>query len=301
MLGLLHVGFNVPLRQLSWEEEKEHDCIYRLIFYFTIADGWVDNHILRLPEDVEDNGMYSDGKTTRQFRQKLALKAFDMLCVNFFKTAEVHGSGRLSWTFGYQWDIVVSERLFPTIQNFFREESRTECGGDVKIRNLMIFNEIRPGKSQWVINFLLNLARFMWTYTWEKTTRPSANSIKERDELTTRFAQINAAKPWMVTVLAKLDELGVLREWILDLDKASLAKLKEIALRSKLEIYHQVPESRQVLNLDEACYAGSKAAWFLAEHEVMVHEHKRLTSIREAEEQRREAERKIAKLNGSKK
>lgn len=283
MLGMLHVGFNVRLETLSWEEKREYDEIDRLTFYFTIADGWTDDVLLRLPEDIESTGAYSDGKTPRQLRQRLAHKAFDMLCISFFKEAGVPGQGRLSYTFGYQWEsVITSERLFQVIQNFFKEET-PRYGEHIEIRNLGSFNDQRTHNERFAVNFLLNLAKFMWTYTWRKSKLLDVGSTEERGRLATTLARINAAKPWMVTVLSKLDEFGVLREWILELDKACLAKLEEIAFRGKLETYHTVKESRHVMTLDEACYAGSKTGWFLKEHELKLREHARLAAILEVQ------------------
>jgi hypothetical protein len=112
-------------------------------------------------------------------------------------------------------------------------------------------------------------------------------------------ARLEIAQPWMIEVLNWLGRLNVLERWILELSETCLAKLKEIALRSKLSEYHpqhQVKKSRTVLTVDEACFVGSPAGWLLKRRELMERVHARLTAIREAERERDAAEQKLEEL-----
>ena len=52
MLGLLHAGFSVPFERSQYGE-KEYDRVDRAVFYFTIADGWADKNLLKMPADKE--------------------------------------------------------------------------------------------------------------------------------------------------------------------------------------------------------------------------------------------------------
>ncbi len=308
--SLLHEGFKIPLGRREFGE-REYDEIDRLAFYFAVADGWTDASILRFPEDEGKEyrvGCDSCGnairKTPSELRQELARKAFDMLCLNFFKT-ELLVRGRHGDEFGKEWErIIASEQFFPVIQNFFRvQEAR--LSDRIEIRNLFHRDETRSHNERLAVDFLVNLAKFIWGWREpdDEHYYSSEDKKKERREyLAATRSRIDAAKPWMIEVLAWLDRIDVLRKWILELDKACLAKLKEIAMRNEFDGYYPSPvrERRPVVTLDEACYLGSKAAWFLKEHELRIREHKRLTAIQEAEKQIKEAGQKIEQLSSKK-
>ena len=85
---------------------------------------------------------------------------------------------------------------------------------------------------------------------------------------------------------------------MLELDKACLAKLKEIATRTEIRL-RGFGGTRPVASLDEALYCDSEAAWFLAVHELKTREHARLEAIREAEEKKADADRKLEKLTAT--
>jgi hypothetical protein len=301
MESLLHVGFSVPLDRGA-HGERVYDQIDREAFYLSIADGWADGRLLELPTDGDRRcliGYDSNGdrieKTQREIRKQLAQKAFKVLCSNFFKVGlsagDPHGD-----EFNQIWvTSVVSERLFPVIQRFFR------IGGyDLKILNLSSWLKEELHNQQEAVAFLVKLAKFMWG--WREPTQYLGS---DKEQAMERFAamrsRIDTAKPWMVEVLVNLDRLDVVRGWMLELDEACLAKLKEIALRNKLRQWtHHVRMDRPVATLDEACFVGSKAAWFLKEHELMRRENKRLKAIREAEERKEAADDEIEGLTAAK-
>ena len=113
-------------------------------------------------------------------------------------------------------------------------------------------------------------------------------------------ARLDAAKPWMVEVLADLDQLRLLRNWMVVLEPACLAKIEEIALRNNLSrSTHPVVKDRRVANLDEACFVGSSAGLFLMEQRLRGREHQRLSAILEAERRKEEAERELRKLTAT--
>jgi hypothetical protein len=303
MESLLHVGFNVPLERGQYGEKEYVD---RILFYFTIADGWADDSLLELPTDKDkeyvvgrDSNWNKIWKKPRELRQQLARKAFDMLCPKVFKVELVEGGrhgdqDQINEVWAGQ---VASERLLPVIQNFFRAE-KDRHGDRTIIRNLSHgWRSERSHSEQQAEAFLLNLTNCLWKWK-EPDTK---NWGPDREEDNKRFAEacvrVDASKPWMVEVLAKLNRLDMLREWILQLDEACLAKLKEIAMRNEI---HLVAKSRPVATLDEACFVGSKAAWLIKEYDLKTREYKRLNAIREAERQRAEAERKITELSGKK-
>ena len=167
MVGLLHFGFDVPLECMQ-HGEQEYDNIDRLSFYFNIADGWAEHRLLR--RETDDNRSYMFGqekdgcvayKRIVELREFVARKAFEVLCSHFFKM-ELMGGGRDGHEFGYGWKhVATSERLYPVLQNFFRVEEGI-FGGQTNTRNLNGRWCERSHNEQQAVNFLLNLARFMW-------------------------------------------------------------------------------------------------------------------------------------------
>ena len=298
MLGVLHRGYGVSLERWTYDE-KEYDEIDRHIFYFTIADGWADHYLLKLPEDGrKEYEAGCDRKTPSELRQQLARKAFDMLCLNFFKM-ELIDRGYSGNKPKAEWEeTIVSERLFPVIQNFFRAQKA--FSGRIEIRNLSRFHEKRSRKERLAVDFLVNLAEFIWG--WRELDDPYfSDDEKYLGHLASTRARIDTAKPWMVEVLSYLDRLDVLRKWILELNKACLAKLKGIALRNEFTGFGcPVVKSRPVATVDEACYLGSGAGWLLKEYELKVEEHERLTAILDAERQIEEASQQIKELANAK-
>jgi hypothetical protein len=300
--SLLHNGFNVSL---DWHHgEKKYDEIDRLMFYFEVAESWGDYSSFALPDDRWENkykiGKDSEGrwieKTGPELRQNLARKAFDMLCLNFFRAVQVFEHRPCSEKFHYNWErLVVSGRLFPVIQHFFRvdkEYPTLKDNNNVVLRNLSFFADRRSNNEQHAVAFILNLAHFLWER--ERPDPFDYNATKEEIEkyLIDSAERIRLAKPWMIEVLAELRQLDVLEEWILCLDKTCVAKLTEIAL---------LRNRPQFKTLDEACFAGSRAAWLLKKHELMTREDKRLQEIRETELAVAEAQRKLQELQGKKK
>ena len=304
--SLLHTGFN---GNVSFDKadyyEKKYDHIDRIIAYFTIADGWPNHYQFENSNGNDrsyltgyDKNGNSVRKSTSALRQQVARKAFDMLCLNFFKEEEY----RYEESEGdFWWRVVLSERLFPVIQNFFRIE-KGRYTDRVEIRNLYHQTERLSHNEQLAVDFLLKLAKFLWE--WKKTPIESwhkedkQKSISEKNER--RRIQLDAAKPWMVEILIQLDKLDVLRKWMFKLDKPCLDKLREIALHSELDDFeHHVAKDRPVKTLDEACLAGSKAAWFLKEYELKKKELTRLKTVRDAELALEEAQRKVKKLTAS--
>lgn len=294
MESLLHRGYKVPL-------DRHYEYIDRHVFYFLNAHGWADSSLLKLPEDANSwNYGGSVQEMPKEFRQQLARKAFNLLCSNLFKMESKPGQGNENHLFILE-QHVASEQLFPIIQEFFGIE-KNEFSGRVTIRNLFLYGQEMSHNEQQVEAFLLDLAKFLWKWkeheipTWRGKEEQNAEKKWNTDM---RF-RLDNAKPWMIEILDRLGKLEVLQNWILDLDKACLAKLKEIALRSKFytgEAY-LVTKERPVATIEEACCAGSKAAWFLKKHEVLLREHKRLAAIYNAKRQKEEADRKLNELSG---
>jgi len=304
MLGLLHVGFNVSLERGNWDE-PDYDEIDRIRFYLAIADGWTNyltwadpRNDVRYQAGYDEKG-YPVNKTGGELRQELARKAFDILAQKFFRGLKLLDGGSRGDELNNAWyERILSPQLFSDILNFFRSETRGESGS-VVIRNISLHREMSHNE-QFVIDFLLNLAQFLWS--WERKESQKCRTLKQKElwEFANkeRRSRVEMAKPWMIEVLNYIRRLDVLREWLLELNEPCLAKLKEIALRSKLSTFrHSVRENRPAVSIEEACYVDSAAGWLLKEYELKRAEQARLKEIREAEEARENADRRIRILS----
>lgn len=298
MMGLLHCGFNVSLRHHEYGE-VDYDEIDRLIFYLTIADGWADDGLLRRPDETREQifvtGRDKDWNEIRknagELRQQVARKAFEMLCHNFFKP-DLHAPRN-----GYEG--VMSERLFPVIQVFFRAEP-ARFGDRIVIRNLPRCDS-RISWELYALDFFPALAEFVWGWeqheisTWHK---PEEQQVVVEYNRATR-TRLDSSKPWLVEVLSCMGKLDLLRKRILDLDKPCLDKLKKIAMWAELSIHrHPVKKTRSVATLEEACFAGSASALLLNHRELVLRERTRLTAILKAEEKAEEAVQNLKRLTG---
>jgi len=304
MESLLHCGFNVRSAGRGYTNTD------RYIFYLKVADGWCHSTLLRTlwednPSYVYEFGYDSNGHriyaTRLQLRQRLAFKAFNMLCQSLFKT-EKKGGGRHLDDFNELWvDDITSEQLFTIIQHFFRviPTGYNNRHTLINLNPLLdLFGKSPSHNERLTIDFLLNLAEFIWE--WRDPSKLFCSDEEKAHIANTRL-RLDTAKPWMIDVLACLGRLDILTtEQILQFDKACLAKLKEIALQTRLENKgernHVVVESRRVATVDEACYMGSRAGWLLKQHELLTREDKRLKAIQTAKEQQDRAGRKIKEL-----
>lgn len=299
MIGLLHAGLTVPLEKIG-HTEPTYNQSRRLIFYFAIADGWANEDSLRSLKDKNkeyDLGYDYSGcrilKTPSQLRQQVASKAFDMLCINFFKKVSLskgHKESRSNWE-----SLITSEKFFSMIQNFFRIEE--SLFGSIRIRNLSSRHDKQTHNEEQATSFLLGLTDFIWDWKGELPTSWSRDVDADREKIREKRRLLNAAKPWTIAVLSDLRRLEWLEAEISKFDKPCLTKLKEIALDNELKKYeHPVSENRSVTTLDEARYLGSESAWLIEKHKLYEREYRRLTAILKAEEERDEAELKIKEL-----
>ncbi|HEU0080712.1 MAG TPA: hypothetical protein VFQ72_01650 [Candidatus Paceibacterota bacterium] len=305
MRGLLHGGFDVSLQEYQYGE-KEYSHVDRLAFYCTIADGWSGSLDMRRDGDFRLTYRLYDSEreifrdvNPSEVRETLANKAVDMLCSRFFKplvAEEVE-----AWTLDKRWKygIFSQAKALDSIMGFFRIDPGPVDA--VTIKNVGR-RTARSNTERIIQAFLAELARRLWRF---KDVDVSHFAEPERAEKVAenakRQAQIEKVKLWMIEVLAYINRLEDLNGWLLVISKPQLAKLKEIALRSSLSEYgHPVTKSRMVANLDEACYAGSAAAWFLKRQELVSREHSRLEKIQALERERQQADRRMKELTRSK-
>lgn len=307
LAGLLHGGFNVGFGRYEYGEQ-EYNYIDRLETYFAVADGWAEGYYQLQSEEDEDKdkeyfvGYDKHGNPQQnelwELRQQLARKAFDMLTHNFFKpeVEDAHRARRRGESFwGRE---ILSGRLLPIILDFFR----IEMGSGGSIRNLS-GREEPPRDQQHAVGFLLELIKviFRWEEKKIESWTPKPDEVAKRNVETRE--RVESAKLWAIEVLACLYKLDLLWDiygvqssaWgkFVELEEPCVAKLREIALRTKLdECFTRVSKTRPVDTLEEACYAGSRVAWFLKKYELAKAEHERLSAIQKAEWDAQEAEEK---------
>jgi hypothetical protein len=307
LLSLLHAGYSIPYGKTQWDE-REYEPVDRHIFYLRMADGWNDPWSLRRSDDGD--GSYALGyddqgrairKTPVQLRLELAVKAFTMLCLNLFRNTSLYAE-RSRVEFYSDWaGMILTDKFLPVLMNFLRVT--TDSLGRKEVCNLP-----RAGTTSHpevhAVEFLLNFARFLWG--WREEIIESWRDDNWKSEVTARNretrARVNTAMLWMVEVLNQLDRLDILKEWTHSLNRPCLAKLKEIALRAELQYHrHPVDKDRRVVDLDEACFAGSKAAWFLQRHTLLTRVNQRLVGEQQARRELEEARRRVNELSGEKK
>ncbi len=310
MIGLLHIGFDVPIR--SSYGEKEYTHADRVVFYLSTANGWAEHWLLHRPEDGDTNcliGRDKHGndvvKRPSEVRQIVARKAFDVLCQRFFKLqGESADPYRRKSEEEDRWnsllkEVITSQELYSAVSGFFYLEK--EASSDYPcIRNLTLSREPSHGEVL-ARDFLVSLAGYIWD--WKESEIHSYDSEKnkaekeERNNLTR--ARVEGAKPWAIDVLVILRELRRLYKY--ELDDACLGRIREIAMSTRLSRFHNhVMEDRPVATLEEACYCGSQSAMFLRAYESNRREEKRLRAIFEAEVVLREAQRKVQALTSRK-
>ena len=309
MLGLIHVGFGVSYD--TYRDETQYDQSDRLAFYFRIADGWADHyHLLRVTGENEVEyvvGRDKNGnmirKSPSELRQRVARKAFDMLCLNFFKL-DLH-QDRDESTDRWMIDVVFGQ-LFLIIQGFFRLEKHEGVvfGDRFKIRNLQGFADDWSPNEKHVVDFFIALAKFVWR--WKDDGKSlwieSYRIIRFEENVAEMRSRLIVAKLWILEVLSQMDMLDILDKWLLEFDKDCLAKLEEIALRSELKDHRDpVSKDRKVNSVEEACYADSSAAWMLQKYKLMKNEDERLKAILDAQRNKEEADQELKRLTSAKK
>jgi len=291
MLGLLHELKNVDFDS-SWNEPK-YTSTDREIFLLKVSEGWYDTELLRTKGDISQKHIGSDKygntlyATNADIRQKVAQKAFAILCQEFFKLGvpdeETYGKLPNPRFFS---SIILDTNLFLAINHFFRLGERGFSLSRYEIPNLP---KRRPSSETPQLNhpatiarsFLMNLIDNIWGLETEHHER----SYFSEKALVTVINNIDEAKPWTIEVLNYFDELKRIRRYSKDLDESSLDKLRAIAMRSTLTtLHHPIEKDRLVESLEEAIYAGSAAGLFLFECETKVKIAKRLEAIRKARE-----------------
>lgn len=302
MLGLLHMGLTVSTK-------TSHDiepAVSPFEFYLKIADGWAfESNFITDNRDYTTGYVYGKDQyghpcnvSLGNLRRIVAQKAFDELCIHYFKCTPYQHQGysedKDAWV--ERWREKVDARKLELLMSFFKIE-------DNQLKNLQ--RGLRHSHNEKLaVDFLLHLAVFIWQWKDREVGDWMTPSNREKwIDKNNRFRDLlGKAKLWMIEVLADLHEIGQLHNrHIYKLDKACLDKIKEIAMRVQFESHASLQvlgfnETRPVATLEEACYAGSPCAWFLKKYELVSNEDERLKALAEAEKERRKVEARIKEL-----
>lgn len=280
-IGQLHIGFGVSVGSVNSQ-------IDRLVFYLCTA-LWNNKNIVLSPKDYikscydgRDKNDAPIYKTPQETRGDVGLKAYAMLCANFFNwTLRVGDYGE---EFGYVWEeIVLSEKLFPVIQKFFREANG--ANGYTKLFNLPS-DEISHNEKT-VVKFIRNLSTFVWE-GWKPVeiynSMPAETKsilIERNEKLASRIIKV---KLWTVEILAAFEQFDVLRRRAPKFDDGCWSKLNQIALCTALEPpKFPIAKKQLVDSIQQAAMAGSRVAEFILLFQNAMNERGKLQSRFNAE------------------
>lgn len=203
LIGLLHIGFDVPL------DTEESD---RILFYFSIADGHTSG-IGSWEEERQDLNCTSFGQriTWAGIRQRVAQKAFRELCHHIFKTTAESRDKAPSWLRMITEDLCC---VLDVVLTFFLERSPSEIEFGKLLRNLP--RDEKSYEYGIAISFLTDLCALTWGLL------PLFHYADVRN-IQDRLWQYRSQ---FVRVLAGMDKLSLLEREETDLDDACCEMLR---------------------------------------------------------------------------
>lgn len=229
MMGLLHC--------LSAEENPITYNEQALMFLLELADGH-DGHNFRNPDEQYDSDVSKN-------RQKLSQKAYQVLCLKFFRIGSDNSVA--PW-----WRMFDHEALFQKVLWWLRPCERY---GNKNFR----FRESPSHPHDILKKFLQEFCQAGWDFA---NKYKQATDYWPSEEIKT---SVLAAQPRFIEIM---DEMQWLR-WLLrqTLDEACLQKLHELALSRddySLPKEENTHSSRKPTTLEEAVWTGSGAAQVIA-------------------------------------
>lgn len=266
-LGLLHC--------FAEEENYILLCAEGVSFVLEIADGYSGINFSKPEERDSGEKIYRD-------RKAIAQKAFQVLCLKFFR------GGTENHPLPHWWWMLKDEALFQKVLWFLRPRERYQP------RNYRFQDQedlVHPHNL--FAKFLDEFPKLGWEFA----------SLHHRyedcwpDEDTR--ARMVATRPQFIEIIVEMRRLSWLSAQ--ELDDASINKLTELALGEKLSLPPKLDGGmedtyRKSETLEEACLGGSVAAKMLLLYRVAQKERKRLAALYEVEEQRRALNKRAEKL-----
>jgi hypothetical protein len=312
LFGLLHTGFDVPIGGYKkyYPEREEYTSTDRIMFYLSVAEQWMESGIstpgLCWQDEPECKriwtGNRTETKSCRDIRAELAKKAFTVLISCAWKPLIQSKEATLSEkiylrdTLEESWN---NKELFDAYMLFFRAE-KDAIPNFYRLRSFQIEQLSDIQKTAW--KFL----KLLISYVLASAKPPKPTDEEVEDEETSKaFKERHLqAKKWAFEVLEVLDETHILPSLgykiLEDEDKALLV---EIAMRNKIRHngqYNCNGNYRPVESLEEAAYVGSASAHLLLKVMRDRAIKAKLDAVFQAEEEMKEAERKLKALQGNK-
>lgn len=227
--GLLHVAFDVLERDAASRADG-------IGFLLRIADGWRDENAFARDDDREG----------ARYRKALAEKAFKALAERLFRRRPLGEYGEPAWLRG-----ALVDSLFSGLLDFFGDGERR---GSLLSRNLS-YDPPKTHHEVWAREFLLELVNMTWDL--ENGARGIFHASEEALRLTWR-RRCADARPSYVRILHGIGRLDLLTARSLSMDDASLAVLRDLALRNPF-----LPDEKYA-SQEEALLKGWPAARVLA-------------------------------------
>lgn len=232
-LGLLHSGFSCDLRD-DMEAQGERVCLY-----LEIADGYKNRKSFLKPGEEE----YLDSSEGilmphLEIRRKIVYKAQRMVVEHFFAADCKIGEIRLP---GYPTlsELVLTECVLPKLLWFF---DARRFDDDVQLSNLP-YHWMDSRDQVELRRFLREFVELCWKFAGIRQVDYWVRSEERHDVLK---KQLFKYRPQLIELMLVTKQLWLLVKCRQELDRASLAKLREISLRGK------GPDGRSFNALEEA-------------------------------------------------
>ena len=290
--SLLHFGFNIPV--------NEEEAAERLCLYLEIADGISrSSNFVKENEEGEDEFFrlirlrasnpcktfvqheHENGiKTRAEFRKMLAKKAFQVLCLKFFKNTSKEDY-LPSWYEG-----LLNPSALAKLFWFFRPENS--------------WYSIEDHYEKIVYNFAYDFCIFIWNCANGRAVDKYfffSQKIHKEDILL-----FQSVSPDVITVLNRIGKLDFLlyKNRYQEVSEDCLNRLEELALNKKLSLpkidSSWQNEDRKPKDIEEACFGGSQAAKVLTILQIQQKEGEKFDKLRKLEDQRQQAEKELKKL-----
>ncbi len=250
-LGLLH----------CCTEEGRQYCPEMVSFLLMVANHYDSEYRFTVESE---HSYYGDNARNRR---TIARKAFDVLCLKFFK-GKTDGHQPLWW-----WMLQPKhEALFQKVLWFLQTDDYSNSSG--------YYRGITPRDHHGEIfqKFLQDFAKLGWEFESLANRYYDGEVGGEKTE-----KRMIATRPQFIEILRRLRIL----DWLNDkeLDEASIKRLTELALEQNMYLPRQevcVDNRRKPKTLAEAVLGGSVAAQVVVLHQIREKERKRINALYEA-------------------
>lgn len=276
LLGLLQFGFDTITEDTVDNED-------RIRFYLDVADGHggIDNFGAYDPSRPDVQDQWFNAMTERKRKKVIAKKAFNVLCVRFFKNQNTK-HGHPSWAIL----IVRMPKIFSSLVWFFRCD---ENGIQTRVRNLD-YDAADEMDNNWKVaeQFAYDLCEFAYTF------RFFGEYAGDNDRTIQKM--FLDARPQLVQLLLGLRREDALLSNAFHAGEIEMRELARIALATEYERNHPYSKSRLCTTGEEAYFSGSRAAKVLLLLRARESERTKFEEARELARTIEESQRRLREL-----